>query len=83
MNVILTSVPTLHLENSVVLENNFTFLLSSEQPQTINGTTIYFRGFRILKAILNNLLLAGLSTSEQVILTGCSGMNTLIPNNFL
>lgn len=39
----------------------------------MNGTKIYFRGFRILNAVLDHLKTIGLKDAKEVILTGCSG----------
>ncbi len=39
----------------------------------MNGTTIYFRGFRILKQTLHSLLERGMKDATEVVLTGCSG----------
>ena len=36
------------------------------------GTTLYFRGFKILQATLDSLMKAGMSSATDVILTGCS-----------
>ena len=40
----------------------------------VNGTTIYFRGKRLLRAALDDLSNKGLKNATEVILTGCSGM---------
>ena len=40
---------------------------------TVNGTSIYFRGIKILTAIIDHLLSNGMDSAESVILTGCSG----------
>ena len=46
----------------------------SEHPVDVEGTPIYFRGFKILQSILGALMIAGMNKSEEVILTGCSGI---------
>ncbi|KAF3330516.1 pectin acetylesterase 5-like protein [Carex littledalei] len=45
-----------------------------------NGTTLYFRGERIWKAVMEELLLNGLATAKKALLTGCSagGLATYI-----
>ncbi|KAJ1695449.1 hypothetical protein LUZ63_012147 [Rhynchospora breviuscula] len=45
-----------------------------------NGTTLYFRGERIWKAVLEELFLKGLATAKKALLTGCSagGLATYI-----
>ncbi|XP_078179058.1 pectin acetylesterase 5-like [Carex rostrata] len=56
-----------------------------------NGTTLYFRGERIWKAVMEELLLNGLATAKKALLTGCSAgglatyihcddFKTLLPN---
>ena len=45
----------------------------SNHPVTVNGTSIYFRGIKILTAIVDHLLSNGMDSAESVILTGCSG----------
>jgi len=34
---------------------------------------VYFRGIRVLDTVIGALLIAGVSSAEHVILTGCSG----------
>jgi hypothetical protein len=41
-------------------------------PVTYNGTTVYFRGLRILMAIFEDVLGRGLKSATEVIITGCS-----------
>eukprot|EP01147_Barroeca_monosierra_P004998 gene4997-6947_t len=41
-------------------------------PILVKGEKIYFRGFRILNAVLNALMARGLSAATDVLLTGCS-----------
>lgn len=43
-----------------------------DQPVVHNGVTLHFKGFPILKAILDSLMTKGLNQSQEVILTGCS-----------
>ncbi|KAJ4786150.1 Pectin acetylesterase [Rhynchospora pubera] len=45
-----------------------------------NGTTLYFRGQRIWKAVMEELFLKGLATANKALLTGCSagGLATYI-----
>ena len=45
----------------------------SDDPVVWNGTTLYFRGFRILNAIIDELLTLGGDNMEDIIFTGCSG----------
>ena len=45
----------------------------SSSPVTYNGTTVYFRGLRILMAIVEDVLGRGLKSATEVIITGCSG----------
>ena len=44
-----------------------------ENPVKHNGTTLYFRGARILEVVIDTLLAAGGKKIEHIILTGCSG----------
>ena len=44
-----------------------------DKPLDIDGTMIYFRGFRILKATLKALFEKGLNDASEVVLSGCSG----------
>ena len=46
---------------------------SSDDPVVWNGTTLYFRGFRILDAVIDAILAVGGENIEDVIVTGCSG----------
>ena len=39
----------------------------------VGTNTIYFRGIRVLDAVIGALLTAGVNNAEHVILTGCSG----------
>ena len=48
---------------------------SSDNPVVWNGTTLYFRGFRILDIVIDAILAVGGEYMEDVILTGCSGNN--------
>ena len=50
-----------------------TFHFSSDNPVVWNGTTLYFRGFRILDAVIDAVLAVAGENIEDVILTGCSG----------
>jgi len=58
---------------------------NKDQPIVVNGTTLYFRGRRILDEIVNNLLKHGLNKATNVILTGCSagGLSTFLHTNYL
>lgn len=40
----------------------------------VEGTNIYFRGFKILQTVLKSVKNKGMSNAQEVILTGCSGM---------
>ena len=60
----------------LVLFLNF-FDLRSE-PIDVNGTSIYFRGNAILKAIMQYLRDNGLKEASDVILTGCSGTQCIL-----
>ena len=42
-------------------------------PVIVESQTIYFRGIRILDAVIDALLTAGVNAADHVILTGCSG----------
>jgi hypothetical protein len=50
------------------------------QPLVWKGTTLYFRGHRIFRALYNNLLTNGLSNATNLIVTGCSagGLSTYL-----
>ena len=52
--------------------NNFTDT-TSNNPVDIDGTAIFFRGFRILQGVLKSLEIIGSMEAEDFILTGCSG----------
>eukprot|EP00045_Choanoeca_perplexa_P001990 m.22552 g.22552 ORF g.22552 m.22552 type:complete len:416 (-) comp11266_c0_seq1:74-1321(-) len=43
-----------------------------QDPVNVNGTNIYFRGHRILDAVIDSLFKRGLKEATEVILTGCS-----------
>ena len=45
----------------------------SDGPFVWNGTTLYFRGFKILEVVIDAILAVGGDDIEDVILTGCSG----------
>jgi hypothetical protein len=45
---------------------------SVDGPVDVQGTSIYFRGFKILQGILKQLLNNGMNQASEVILTGCS-----------
>ena len=47
--------------------------LFSEKPVNVEGTDIYFRGFKILQAIMQSLMSKGMKNAQEFILTGCSG----------
>ena len=49
-------------------------------PVKVGIFTIYFRGIRILDAVTDALLTAGVNAANHVILTGCSGE---LQNNML
>ena len=44
-----------------------------ENPVNWKGTTLYFRGARILEVVINAVLEAAGDNIEHIILTGCSG----------
>eukprot|EP00731_Ephydatia_muelleri_P030436 Em0021g959a len=48
-------------------------------------TTIYFRGLKVLNAVLQSLLDAGMKDASEVILTGCSagGLATYIHADYV
>ena len=50
-----------------------------------NGVTLHFKGFAILKATLDSLMMKGLNASTEVILTGCSagGLATYLHADFV
>lgn len=57
-----------------------------DTPVTWNSTTtIYFRGWRVLNAVLESLLDAGMKEASEVILTGCSagGLATYIHADYV
>jgi len=57
-----------------------------EEPGPYGGKSLYFRGFRILKAILNDLLMNhNLKAATDVLLTGCSagGLATYLHADFV
>ena len=45
----------------------------SDSPVEWNGTTLYFRGFKVLEVVIDAILAVGGDDIEDVILTGCSG----------
>lgn len=47
---------------------------TSESPVQVGGTSIYFRGIKILDAIIQSLKDGGMSSAQEVIFTGCSGI---------
>lgn len=47
---------------------------TSESPVQVGGTSIYFRGIKILDAIIQSLKDGGMSNAQEVIFTGCSGI---------
>ena len=51
------------------------YLLCSAKSVDVDGTSIYFRGFKILQTILQSVMDKGMSNAKEVILTGCSGDN--------
>ena len=46
----------------------------------VDGYPIYFRGFRILNAVIEYMLENGMQNAERVILTGCSGNELSLRN---
>ena len=46
--------------------------LFRDKPVVHNGVTLHFKGFAILKAVLDSLATKGLINATDVILTGCS-----------
>ena len=45
----------------------------SDDPVNWEGTNLYFQGFRILKAVTDEILDIAGDDLEEVILSGCSG----------
>ncbi|EGD72141.1 hypothetical protein PTSG_00161 [Salpingoeca rosetta] len=43
-----------------------------DEPIVVNGDKVYFRGHRIVDAVLKSLMAKGLSSATDVLLTGCS-----------
>ena len=62
-----------------------TYALCRDNPVVQNGTTLYFRGFPILKATIQSLLDRGMSNAQEVILTGSSagGLATYIHADYV
>jgi len=53
---------------------NINLNFNSDKAVMVDGHPIYFRGFRILNAVIEYLLeVKGLKHAESVIMTGCSG----------
>ena len=50
------------------------YLIYSDKAVDVDGTSIYFRGFKILQTILQSVMDKGMSNAKEVILTGCSGI---------
>lgn len=52
---------------------------------TKNGAKLYFRGFRILEAVLDGLMTMGMKRATDVILTGCSsgGLASLVHADYV
>ena len=50
------------------------------EPITVEGKSLYFRGHRILVAVIDHLLESGLKTADAAVLTGCSagGLSTYL-----
>ena len=50
-----------------------------------NGITLHFKGFPILKAVLDSLMAKGLNKADEVILTGCSagGLATYLHADYI
>jgi len=58
---------------------------NKDKPIVVNGTTLYFRGRRILDSVLDDLNQKGLNKATHVILTGCSagGLSTFLHSNYI
>jgi len=57
-----------------------------DDPINVNGDLVYFRGHRILSAVLDMLLSDfGMASSSHVLLTGCSagGLSTLLHSDYV
>ena len=66
------------------VNNNFIPFLR-EEPLVVSGKTVHFRGFQILKAVLEALMSMGMKRATDVILTGCSagGLASLIHADYV
>jgi len=49
-----------------------------DAPVVYNGKTIYYRGARVLKAVMDSSIANGLGSAKEVVITGCSagGLST-------
>jgi STAM-binding protein len=58
---------------------------NKDNPIVVNGTSIYFRGRRILDTVINDLIKRNLNKATHVILTGCSagGLSTFLHTNYV
>ena len=56
--------------------HQFLFPFSEEPFITKSDVPLYFRGFRILEAVMSALLNMGMKRASDVILTGCSAGGT-------
>ncbi|XP_019854868.1 PREDICTED: pectin acetylesterase 5-like [Amphimedon queenslandica] len=56
-----------------------------EKPVKVHGTDIYFRGFKILQAIIQSLMSKGMKNAQEFILTGCSagGLATYLHADYI
>ncbi|XP_011408782.2 PREDICTED: pectin acetylesterase 5-like [Amphimedon queenslandica] len=56
-----------------------------EKPVNVHGTDLYFRGFKILQAIIHLLMSKGMKNAQEFILTGCSagGLATYLHADYI
>ena len=54
--------------------NGYIYHHCSKKAVDVNGAKIYFRGFKILQAVMQSLMEKGMSKADEVLLSGCSGM---------
>ena len=69
------------LKDNLLMGINFLLIVYyihfREDPIKWNGSTLYFRGAKILEVVMDAILTAGGDKIEHVILTGCSGTTLL------
>ena len=63
--------PTYYYNNIIIVI--IIIMFYSKSPVQVSGSLIYFRGIKILEAIIQSLNDSGMSSAQEVILTGCSG----------